>query len=445
MFDIDLTGADLVSSTFGTPPMNRSIQCISNDSLKQMIINHLLQTYSIRMNCTNKYFRLFDFETDLETLKKYKHLAYANTNQNINLIVLVKFKGQPKCLYIDKIKNAIYLLDTRFSTSLYDGTIFEGEMIETKKGNYFIISDFLVYMKKDLSQIKLDHRLSLLKSIIDSDYYQYDPTLDYFEIISKDFVEYSQIKSFMKDYVPTLPYNSKISGLIFRPLGPSNKNLIFNFPKGKDHDYVKHADRNIHNRDQNIPMTHVDHNIPIADHNIHVVDRNILIADRNIPIIDHVKKVNDIQPNSLSEQVKHISRNAKIDYKEYIKPVSQVKPVSHVKPVKPVENVIKRDFTNAKINTSLYKEVKFLLFESGNPDDYILKLKLPDGQLLQYGYALSNDMKTSQYIQNYLEEMSTQDKKNGVCVMCSYNSVFGEWKPVKIVPKELPDDLANLL
>jgi len=157
MFDVNLVDQDLTTVNF----YNKMTQCISNQDLKQMIVDHLFQNYNIRMNCTNKYFRSFDTETDLVTLKKYPHLAYINTNHSINLIVLAKFQNKPVCLYIDKFAGSIYLLKCQFSPSLYEGTIFEGELIETLTGNYFMISDFLVYMKKNLAAITLDHRLNL--------------------------------------------------------------------------------------------------------------------------------------------------------------------------------------------------------------------------------------------------------------------------------------------
>ena len=97
-----------------------------------------------------------------------------------------------------------------------------------------------------------------------------------------------------------------------------------------------------------------------------------------------------------------------------------------------------------EIDTEKYKDVKFLLFETGNPDDYFLKLIDSNGKLKQYGYALVNDMKTSQYLQDTLGKMNFQDKKNGICVLCHYNNIFKKWKPIRIVNDQRPDNLANL-
>ena len=52
MFDIALNEEDIMSVTF----YGRKIHCLSSQNLKQMMITHLLQSYNIRMNSTNKYF-----------------------------------------------------------------------------------------------------------------------------------------------------------------------------------------------------------------------------------------------------------------------------------------------------------------------------------------------------------------------------------------------------
>ena len=86
-------------------------------------------------------------------------------------------------------------------------------------------------MGQSLFGVDLDHRVSLLQSIIAPNHYHPDAALDPFQIQLKDFVEYSQLVSFIDDHLPTLPYAHKVSGVIFRPTNHSNKNLIFNFPR----------------------------------------------------------------------------------------------------------------------------------------------------------------------------------------------------------------------
>lgn len=387
MFDIDIKSADWEIVPFLN---QRNVKCLKNPHLKQTIMNHLLQTYQIRPTCTNKYFRLLDLQTDSSTLKKYKHLVYANTNQNINLIVLAKFNGVPLCLYIDKLKNEIYLINCQFSPSLYEGTIFEGELTETSHGYYFLISDFLVYKVQDLSTISLDHRLSLLKSIFSSDHYHSDSSLEPFKIMVKDFAEYSELESFVKKHIPTLPYKNKISGLIFRPAGNSNKNLIYNF-------------------------------------------NNVVKTVTSLPSAKPPTGFNSIK-SKLTEIIAK-EGNSQFSSRPQLIKVRAIDEFMHTEETKS---------TNFQIDSNKYNEVKFMLFETGNPDDYILKLEGNDGKLFQYDYALVNDMATSQYFQKVLLEIPQNEKKEGICVLCCFNKIFKKWKPTKILPNNRPNKLSEL-
>jgi len=403
MFDITVNEEDLSMVSF----YKKETQCISNQDLKQMILDHLFQNYNIRMNCTNKYFRTFDPENDLATLKKYKHLAYINTNQNINLLLLVKFGNKPVCLFVDKVNCSIYFLKCQFSPSLYDGTIFEGELVESNCGPYFMISDFLVYMRKDLSTISLDHRLSLLKSIFSPTHYHPDPALEPFKIIIKDFVEYSQLESYINTYIPSTPYKEKVSGLIFRPITNSNKNLIYNF---------RDCGKNIRTQ---IPMklptsvstiSHIHNQRPISIRN------QSQMGDSNLQGVNLIDIIHKKSPPKIAPNVDKSQQN----------------------------NPIQTTIANFQINTEKHKEARFLLFETGNPDDYILKLISHNGQLFQYGYALINDMKTSQHFQKLLSELTTYEKKDGICVSCKYHPVFKKWKPIEAHIGQPPTNISDL-
>jgi len=345
MFDFELIKTDLEETTLN----GKTVQHIINNNLKQMITDHLLQKYGIKMSCTNKYFVAVDPVLDLELLKKHRHLVYVNTNQRIYLMILSSFKGQPVCLFIDKQNMIFYVLKCQFSPSLYQGIILEGEVIDS----YFMISDFLVYLQKNIINHPLDKRLNLLQSIIAPKNYQYDSLIDPFQSIIKDFIEYSQVINFIQEHLSTLPYKNKVTGFIFRPIEHSNKNLIYNF-----------------------------------NH------KNCSNVKKNPPSVDTLVSPNEIKP--------------------------------------------------MKINTDRFKEVKFLLFETGNPDDYRLQLFSDNEQLIDYDYALVNDMKTSQMLQKILDESSIVSKSLGICFICRYYPTFEKWKPIQMVA-ESPDNLTNLV
>jgi len=339
MLNINLYDKDLCDITLN----GKKLKHIINTDLKQTIVDHLFQTYSIKMTCTNKYFTALDIQKDIDYLKNNRHLVYFNTNQRIWLILLITINEKPLCLLIDKQNSIFYILKCQFSPSLYNGTVFEGEVVDM----YFLVSDFLVYKNKSIVNHSLERRLNLLRSIISTPNYVYDKFLDPLLIVMKDFIEYSELISFIDEYLPILQYKSKVSGLIFRPIENSNKNLIYNF-----------------NSKQRIPKLESEH--------------------------------------TSSQMIE-------------------------------------------RIDPQIHPEVKFLLFETGNPDDYCLKLLDQTGKLVEYDYALINDMKTSQYLQNTMDHIPLHTKQLGLCVLCRYNGNFKKWKPIKILENTKPNNTSEVL
>jgi len=414
MFNLAIQSTDLEPVQL----YGKAVQRLKNVTIRQTILAHLEQAFNIRLNCTNKYFRVLDEQTDIALLKKYPHMVYANTNQPINLVALVDFADQPRCLYIDKLKAEIYVIRCQFSPSLYDGTIFEGEVIETDQGRFFLISDLLTYRKKDLSGNKLDQRLSLLASLIGSTNYTSDPSLEPFRFLMKDFIEPSQINSFVNDYLATVPYRRVIKGLIFRPISHSNKNLIYHFPN------LRGMWTTVQGPSQD--QSKVNQDQPKAP----MVTSALVALTRQKPLPPAVSK-------PVPKSVNH----------EETSPPQSKPNQSQVFQPKPKRTSLPKDFKLSafQIDHNRYPEVNFLLYDQGNPDDYILKLVHPNGSPVEYSYALINDMRTSQYIQSYLDKASIQEKKNGICVQCQFHPIFKKWKPVKVIDKGQPTNLLDLV
>jgi hypothetical protein len=363
---------------------NKMVKLLINKALQQMVKNHLLRTYNIRQNCTNKYFSIFNNQTDIVVLKTHMHLTYVNTNRPLNLIILITMGDAPVCIYFDKISDKMYILNCQFSPILYKGTILEGELIEVVSGNLFMVSDVLTYLNHDLRNVSVEDRVSILKSVfLENGNYVYDDCLDPFEIIVKDFVPYSQLESFVDDYLPQTKYHDKISGVIMRQCGPNNKNIIYNFPKKNTllHKTISRIDRTDRTANDNNNKCNIDFKSP------------------------------QNKPNNVT-----------------------------------IAMVTNKSVNEAKIDNILHPEIRFIICESsGLPDDYILKLLGYDNNLYTYDIALINDIKMSQSLQNYFKTSTLSNSKKGVCVLCTYNKNFKKWKPIKILEDCAPDNIKNVM
>lgn len=335
---------------------------ISNTAIVQELVNQLQSRYQIQMNTTNKYFRQYREESDFSILSKYEHLAYINTGRPINLLCLTRMNDQPVCLYIEKATSRVYLIPHQFSPDLFGDTIFEGELIES----FFLVSDLLVYNGRLSTSVDMNHKYSLMKSILLTSHYQPDPDIEPYEIVLKDFVPYDQILDYVTNYLPSLPYHKIVHGMIFRPIRFSNKNLICNFERS----------------------------------------RTPSLPDSIGPHIPSVTRI-----------VKKIVHNTTEDEK---------------------------DTATLRINSDKHPEVLFMMYETGQPDSYILKLDNGKGQLYQYDYALINTIKIRQYFDQIMYEMPHEAKLKGICVRCQYHSKMKGWRPVEIVSNGQADSIMKI-
>ena len=110
--------------------LGKKIFEISDNLLKKQISEQLLHDYNINLDKSNKFFKRFDPNDDINTLKSHKYLCYVNTNQNVYLMYLTKLFDKKICLLIDKINKQFYILNCQFNESLYNNCIFEGEIIK---------------------------------------------------------------------------------------------------------------------------------------------------------------------------------------------------------------------------------------------------------------------------------------------------------------------------
>lgn len=170
-----------------------------------------------------KYFKFLKTE-DFEMLRSYPHLVTSNYGINpVWCLWLTTINGIKMSLYVNLVTQQIIWSKHRFSSKLYQGTIFEGEIV----GGKFIIWDLLHPIKdKNGQNMNLHQRISILRGIMDQHYVS-DPLIENLPISLKTYVEYPYIRSFIDQYLSQDSYNR---GLLFVPVDKSVKcfSLLFN-------------------------------------------------------------------------------------------------------------------------------------------------------------------------------------------------------------------------
>jgi hypothetical protein len=150
----------------------------------------------------------------------------------------------------------------QFSEELFEDTIFDGEMVKVKNGEWcFIMNDMLVCKGVHLQNVNLPKRINMLYETLRTCYVP--GSFDLFKVAVKTYFRYDQIEHMLQTHVHNLPYTCR--GLYFKPLFLRFKDILLNF----DDNLIKKVERvkyknvksfilmeeknGLHNKGQNTP------------------------------------------------------------------------------------------------------------------------------------------------------------------------------------------------
>ncbi len=155
-------------------------------------------------------------------LTSVQHLVTVNMTLPLVYMYITKTKGINRSYYITAGSGEPERDDHRFSEEL-----FESEVLLTGYifDDNYIVEDVIIYMGEIVTGQLIDKRLKIINEIIDHHYVP-DPIIETRKIISKDYVEYEYLRSFLNDHIPRLSYFRHINGLRFCPLGPGRPIMI---------------------------------------------------------------------------------------------------------------------------------------------------------------------------------------------------------------------------
>jgi len=165
---------------------------------------------------------------DLEMLKKEDYMVCEKSDGERHVMLLINIDNKPMCFLINR-NNDLYFLTLSLKKEIFEGSIFDGEVIQTKKENWnYLIHDCYAY--NGTSFMKTSHNLRYA-TILDFITKRYVPKeKDCFNIKTKIFYKYgSEVDKTWEHIVKTTENN--IDGLIFTPINEIVKfgrdNLLF--------------------------------------------------------------------------------------------------------------------------------------------------------------------------------------------------------------------------
>ena len=160
---------------------------------------------------------------------KEKYMVCEKSDGERAILLLLQINGKPMCFMINR-KNEFYFMDFSFKKEVFEGSIFDGEIIKTKKDNWnYLIHDCMAY--NGTSFLEMSHRLRYA-CVIDFIVKRYNPKeTDCLCIKTKLFYEYGPEVAKTWDHIQKTTEN-KIDGLIFTPV---DRPIVF----GRDNSLFK--------------------------------------------------------------------------------------------------------------------------------------------------------------------------------------------------------------
>ena len=201
---------------------------IKSDRVKKKILQNINDISNIKI--IQKHFDILN-KNHFKKLNDIPHLVSLKTNGNPYLLYLTKHNFTNLSIFIDKKIQPGYFLPRmiitylQFDDSLYDNTLFEGEMTKDKNNNWiFIVNDIYIYKNKLLIKNNILNRIELINNILSNNF---DNNSDICSFLIKKYFKYDELKYVVEEFSKKLNYTSR--GIYFTPLYFKFKTILYNF------------------------------------------------------------------------------------------------------------------------------------------------------------------------------------------------------------------------
>lgn len=285
---------------------NKKIPQITNKDLKGKIIELIssIGTFNIK----GKYYNILNKKT-INYLKSYKSYISLRTYGKSHILFLTKIKsnktGNDKkyCIFINKKNEIMFLSKFKLNEDLFNGTLFDGELVKNNNGewNYFI-DDIAYYKGESIIMEKFKDRYNLIQSILKEEYIE-DNNLSICSLKYKKYYELNNIQ-----YLYDLQQNElnyKCSGIYFKNNNNFSDNYLYPFPECRSDYKVNQMKNNgllsISTNEKVIPNinTSIDNISPLSNSSIDEKDN---ISKSNIK--NENDKVQVVNSNKCSFEIR---------------------------------------------------------------------------------------------------------------------------------------------
>jgi len=221
---------------------DRTAYNIKSDDFKKKILDEIHDKYGCKI--IQKHHERFEMHNPvcLQRVTRIPHLCSTRTNGNPYFLYLTRIHFGIQCIFIDKkIQQGYFyprmiMVKLWFDDALFDGTVFEGEMIKNHNGVWqYVINDLLAYKGQSLKDMHLTRTVSMVYELLEREYIEDDTTCC--ELRVKKYFHFEEIPYVVDTFIPNLNYTCR--GLYFKPLYKKFRDYLLEF----DHTLIKREKR----------------------------------------------------------------------------------------------------------------------------------------------------------------------------------------------------------
>jgi hypothetical protein len=275
---------------------NGNVNNITSNDIKSSILQELSLKFSLKFN--ENYAKLFNerYKNNLNN----PHIGCLKSSGNPYLLYLVKVNNINYCLLIDKKINEgysypkIFIVPYTFEDLLYNGSLFECELIRSKSNNWSIILiDIYANEGNTLKNKDIIYRANLINDILKNKFTKNEFS-DICNICVKKYINLNNLKEEIINISSKTDYNYR--GIYFIPLNVRYQKMLYLFKKNELNDIL-----NIKTKFLNFLVIKT-HNVEIYDILLRNNENYKKIDILYIPNLEKSKYLNDIFKNNTNDE-----------------------------------------------------------------------------------------------------------------------------------------------
>ena len=356
-------------------------------------------------NLTSKYYTFLN-KKNVNNLKDNLFQVSLSTFGKKFILFVTIYNTKKYCIFINKKNDAMTVTQLKFSDDIFNGTLFDGELVKNDNGKWiYLINDIAYYKGENIITKSFSERQNIIDNILKDDHDNDVNNLNQtFYISKKMYFNYNYIKDLVEKYMDCLNY--KCAGLYFKNINNFSDNYLFIFPECRSDSKI--------------------------------LNNGVTIDNKKINILE--KDINNEEIDNKSDNSDDIFNDVEIIQSEKIPNVNMVSSNEINKPI------INNDRLNDKqINKNMKLEkttCRFMINNTLMPDIYELYCKNTNNNIEKHSYASVPDIDTSNFLKdilkitsddNYQDIHTRIENKNEVYVECNYHKNFKKWIPYKKV------------